>query len=68
MRPDLDRKWTDLVSLEEGLKANVETLEKALIERALKQVQGNKTRAAQALGVHRRLLYEKLREYGLESN
>lgn len=34
----------------------------------MKQAQGNKTRAAaEILGVHRRLLYEKLREYGLES-
>jgi two-component system, NtrC family, response regulator AtoC len=67
-RPDADKKWTDLVPLEDGLKANVEALERALIERAMKQAQGNKTRAAEILGVHRRLLYEKLREYGLESD
>jgi DNA-binding NtrC family response regulator len=66
-RPDLDPKWTDLVPVEAGLKANVEALEKAVIELALKQTPGNKTLAAEALGVHRRLLYKKLREYGLES-
>ena len=67
-RPDSRLKWTDLVPLEDGLKANTETLEKALVERALRQAGGNKTRAAEILGVHRRLLYEKLREYGLESD
>jgi transcriptional regulator with PAS, ATPase and Fis domain len=60
-----EKKWTELVPLEEGLKTNVAALEKALIERALRQAQGNKTRAAEILGVHRRLLYEKIREYGL---
>jgi DNA-binding NtrC family response regulator len=59
-------KWSDLAPLEDGLKANIAALEKALIERALRQAQGNKTRAAEILGVHRRLLYEKIREYGLE--
>jgi DNA-binding NtrC family response regulator len=58
---------TALVPLAAGLKANFEALEKALIERALRQAKGNKTRAAEVLGVHRGLLYEKLREYGLES-
>jgi two-component system, NtrC family, response regulator AtoC len=62
-----DMKWSDVAPLEEGLKANVAVLEKALIERALRQAQGNKTRAAEILGVHRRLLYEKIREYGLEA-
>lgn len=61
-------KWTDLAPLDEGLKTNVAMLESALIERALRQAQGNKTRAAEILGVHRRLLYEKIREYRLESN
>ena len=67
-RPEpADRKWSDLAPLVDGLKTNVAVLEKALIERALRQAQGNKTRAAEILGVHRRLLYEKIREYGLES-
>jgi two-component system response regulator AtoC len=67
-RPDSQTKWTDLVPLEDGLKANTESLGKALVERALRQAGGNKTRAAEILGIHRRLLYEKLREYGLESD
>jgi transcriptional regulator with PAS, ATPase and Fis domain len=68
-RPEpADTKWPDLAPLEAGLKTNVAVLEKALVERALRQTQGNKTRAAEILGVHRRLLYEKIREYGLESD
>ncbi len=66
-RPEMpDKKWPDLAPLEDGLKTNISVLEKALIERALRQAQGNKTRAAEILGVHRRLLYEKIRDYGLE--
>jgi len=60
-------KWTELVSLELGWKRNVEMLEQSLIERALAAAQGNKSRAADSLGIHRRLLYEKLRQYGLEA-
>jgi DNA-binding NtrC family response regulator len=59
-------KWTDLVSLDAGWKRNIELLEQALIERALAAAQGNKSKAADSLGIHRRLLYEKLRQYGLE--
>jgi two-component system, NtrC family, response regulator AtoC len=61
-----EENWTDLAPLDQGLKANIAALEKALIERALRQAQGNKTHAAEILGIHRRLLYEKLREYGLD--
>ena len=68
-RPEpADRRWPDLAPLEDGLKGNIAVLEKALVERALRQAQGNKTRAAEILGVHRRLLYEKIREYGLDSD
>ena len=68
-RPEpADRRWLDLAPLEDGLKTNIAVLEKALVERALRQAQGNKTRATDILGVHRRLLYEKIREYGLESD
>lgn len=59
--------WTDRVSLDIGWKRNIELLEQALIERALAAAQGNKSKAADSLGIHRRLLYEKLRQYGLEA-
>ncbi len=58
--------WTDLVSLQAGWKENLELLEQKLIERALAAAQGNKSKAADILGIHRRLLYEKLRQYGIE--
>ena len=45
---------------------NLKLVEKELIETALKQSGANKTRAAQLLGLSRRTLYRKLREYGLE--
>jgi DNA-binding NtrC family response regulator len=59
--------WTDSVPLEQGWKGSVEALEKSLLERALRQAAGNKAKAAELLGIHRRLLYDKMREYGLET-
>ncbi|MFH1575283.1 MAG: helix-turn-helix domain-containing protein [Acidobacteriota bacterium] len=41
-------------------------LERRLIERALAESQGNRTRAARLLKINRRLLYDKLREHRLE--
>jgi len=58
--------WTDLVPVENGWKANVAQLESALVRKALSQSEGNKSRAAELLGIQRRLLYDKLREHGLE--
>lgn len=55
--------WTDAVPLQSGWKENIETLEKALVVKALSAAQGNKSKAADILGIHRRLLYEKLRQY-----
>jgi len=54
------------LSLEDGLHAAVRKLERRLIERALAAAAGNRTRAAQILKINRRLLYDKLREHGLE--
>jgi DNA-binding NtrC family response regulator len=59
-------RWTDQVPLEVGWQLNVSEFEKSLVERALRQAQGNKSKAAELLGIHRRLLYEKMREYGIE--
>ena len=56
----------DLVPLEEGFHISVGKLERRLLERALQAAGGNRTRAAELLGINRRLLYDKLREHGLE--
>ena len=68
LRAPSDRsvRWTDHVPLEIGWQSNLSELEKSLVERALRQAQGNKSKAAELLGIHRRLLYEKMREYGIE--
>ncbi len=55
----------DAVRLEEGFHAAVERLERRLIERALAQAGGNRSRAAELLKINRRLLYDKMRQYGL---
>ena len=56
----------DAFSPEDGLHGAVQKLEHRLIERALAASGGNRTRAAQLLKINRRLLYDKLREHGLE--
>ena len=57
--------WTEQVPEGAKLDEAVESLERAMIERALRASGGNKSKAAEVLGIHRRLLYEKLRRYGL---
>jgi two-component system response regulator AtoC len=47
-------------------KERVAALERQLIKEALERAGGNRTRAAEELGIYRRLLYAKIREYGLE--
>jgi two-component system response regulator AtoC len=56
----------DAAPMEEGYHALVSRLERRLIERALLEAGGNRSRAAEILKIHRRLLYDKLREFGLE--
>jgi two-component system, NtrC family, response regulator AtoC len=46
-------------------KRRVAALERRLILDALERAGGNRTRAAEELGIYRRLLYAKMREYGL---
>jgi two-component system, NtrC family, response regulator AtoC len=49
-----------------SFKDRVAELEKQLIREALDRAGGNRTKAAEDLGIYRRLLYAKIREYGLE--
>jgi len=44
----------------------VEEAEKQLIVQALKELKGNRTRAAEKIGMSRRTLHRKLKRYGLE--
>lgn len=50
-----------------SLDAQLREIERDALVRALKQAGNNRTRAARLLEVSRRTLYNKLREYGLES-
>ncbi len=49
-----------------SFKDRVAELEKELIREALDRAGGNRTKAADDLGIYRRLLYAKIKEYGLE--
>jgi two-component system NtrC family response regulator len=49
------------------LPAATAHLEQAMIRRALREAGGNRAEAARRLGIHRQLLYAKLKEYGIES-
>ncbi len=59
--PDAPPDWLD-----GDLPGAIARLEAAMIRRALAAAQGNRTEAARRLGIHRQLLYEKLRRYGIE--
>jgi two-component system, NtrC family, response regulator AtoC len=48
-----------------SFKDEVAALEKRLIADALARAGGNRTKAAEDLGIYRRLLYAKMKEYGL---
>jgi DNA-binding NtrC family response regulator len=48
-----------------SFKERVAALEKQLIKEALERADGNRTKAADDLGIYRRLLYAKIKEYGL---
>ncbi len=50
-----------------GTTMTVEEAERQLIVQALKETDGNRTRAAQRIGMSRRTLHRKLKKYGLES-
>ena len=54
--------------LDLSVKRRVEQLERTLIERALRQTGGNRTRAARLLELSHRALLYKIREYGLDKS
>ena len=60
---DTQTKTEQMLSL--PFHESVAQWEKYLIERALELSNGNKSDAARRLGIHRRLLYEKLQHFGM---
>jgi DNA-binding NtrC family response regulator len=52
--------------LDGDLNVAVEALERTMIARALEACGGNRTEAARRLGIHRQLLYKKLRQFSLD--
>ncbi len=52
--------------LDGDLPTAIARLEAAMIRRALTAAQGNRAEAARRLGIHRQLLYEKLKRYAVE--
>jgi two-component system response regulator AtoC len=61
-----DAAAADDGDLDLSVKRRTEALERSLIERALRQTGGNRTRAARLLDLSHRALLYKIREYGLE--
>ncbi|MFC0473667.1 sigma-54 interaction domain-containing protein [Halalkalibacter kiskunsagensis] len=55
----------EFVEEENSLKSERIEKEKLLIKRILEEVDGNKTKAAKRLGIHRTTIYKKIRQYGL---
>jgi len=58
--------WAAQAPLEAGWQVNLAELEKSLVERALIHAEGNKSKAAEVLGIHRRLLYERMRAFKID--
>jgi two-component system response regulator AtoC len=57
--------WAHQIPLADGWKTNLAVAEKTMLVRALRMAGGNKSQAAEILKIHRRLLYEKIHEYGV---
>jgi two-component system response regulator AtoC len=57
--------WTDQIPVADGWKTNLAAAETSMLARALRMAGGNKSKAAEILKIHRRLLYEKMREYSV---
>jgi DNA-binding NtrC family response regulator len=57
--------WLDQVPYRDGYWNVIRKVEAQLLRAALEEAKGNKTEAARILGIQRRLLYEKMAEFGL---
>jgi len=57
---------SDFVEIAVGEKWNLEQLEAAYIREVLRMTRGNRSRAAELLGINRKTLLDKRRRYGIE--
>lgn len=57
--------WLAQIPHRDGYWSVIKSVEEALIRNALAEARGNKTEAAKLLGIQRRLLYDKMTEFGL---
>jgi DNA-binding NtrC family response regulator len=62
---DVDEDGALVGATPSPFKRQVAELERRLILESLERAGGNRTRAAEELGIYRRLLYDKMREFGL---
>ena len=58
----------ELLESKEILPGSLSAMERQAIETSLYKWEGNQTKAAQELGISRRTLFNKIREYGLNKN
>jgi DNA-binding NtrC family response regulator len=68
--PFIDTEHLSLRALKDAPLSRItdlDTLERRAVERAMRDVAGNKVRAAKQLGISRMQLYGRLRKFGLES-
>jgi DNA-binding NtrC family response regulator len=56
------------LSLADAASRAVERVERALIQATLIDTNGNRTVAAQSLGINRKTLFNKMKTYGLTSD
>ncbi|HET7701285.1 MAG TPA: sigma-54 dependent transcriptional regulator [Candidatus Limnocylindria bacterium] len=63
---DGEHEGEDLSTEKSFFKKSVAQFEKDLIMKALRDAGGNRSKAAEMLGIYRRLLYAKIKEYALE--
>jgi two-component system, NtrC family, response regulator AtoC len=64
---DHEEEGVEVPSERSFFKKSVAQFEKDLIMKALRDAGGNRSKAAEMLGIYRRLLYAKIKEYGLEA-
>ncbi|MBI2953303.1 MAG: sigma-54-dependent Fis family transcriptional regulator [Chloroflexi bacterium] len=68
LSPMTEKKFVDIeekVQKQVPMKDIIAEVEKQLILEALEQSQGNRSQAAKVLGIYRRLLYAKMKEYDI---